>query len=124
MLMDSNVDVLEATTLQEADAIATRESRLDIIILDLVMPGMNGLDASRAIRALGGERGHMPILAMTADLSQSVKQKAGEVGINDLLGKPYDWQMIQAALNRWGGSGERPRGKPKPPPRGTGEEDG
>lgn len=62
-----------------------REKEYDIIFMDIRMPGKNGLDATYEIRKNGY---NMPIVAMTANVGETSKTEAIEVGMNDFIAKP------------------------------------
>src|SRR4051812_12112519 len=57
----------------------------DLILMDLRMPGMNGLDAIRAIRARGDAKARLPIIVVTADNGPDVRAQALAAGADDLL---------------------------------------
>lgn len=59
----------------------------DVILMDIHMPGMSGIEAARQIRALGGERGATPIIAFTATISPEDIAEARRAGMNDVLRK-------------------------------------
>lgn len=61
----------------------------DIVLMDLQMPVMNGLEATRAIRSLAGNYTSLPIIALTADVSSDVKEKIKQAGMNHYLAKPF-----------------------------------
>ncbi len=62
----------------------------DIILLDLHMPGMDGLQAVRLIREQVGQDHYLPVLMLTADNTPKAKQEGLQAGVNDFLTKPYD----------------------------------
>lgn len=62
----------------------------DIVLLDMHMPGMDGLQVLEQIRKRTGEDDYLPVLVLTADMSTEIKQRALEVGANDFLIKPFD----------------------------------
>ena len=70
-----------------------------IILMDMQMPRLNGLDATRQIRALAG-RGDTPIIAMTANAFAADKARCIEAGMNDFLIKPYAPDVLFATLLR------------------------
>ncbi|MBP6184211.1 MAG: response regulator [Saprospiraceae bacterium] len=63
----------------------TREYTYDLILMDIQMPVMNGIEASKKIR----QRSDIPIIAMSAHASESESQRCKDVGINEYLSKPF-----------------------------------
>jgi len=72
----------------------------DLILMDVQMPGMDGLDATRRIRALTGSRQRPWIVAVTAGALEEDRLKALEAGMNDFLNKPLKPDLLQASLQR------------------------
>ncbi|MFD0587405.1 HD-GYP domain-containing protein [Paenibacillus sp. GCM10027627] len=62
----------------------------DIILLDLHMPGMDGIQSLKLIREQIGEDNYLPVLMLTADVTPKAKQEGLQAGVNDFLTKPYD----------------------------------
>ena len=72
-----------------------------LIILDMQMPGMGGLAAARAIRALLGHAIYPLIIAMTANAFDEDRQACLNAGMNDHVCKPVDPDALYATLLRW-----------------------
>jgi PAS domain S-box-containing protein len=72
----------------------------DLILMDMQMPKMNGVEATRAIRRLP-ERQHTPILAMTANAFEEDRRICVEAGMNDHIAKPIDLDLFFETLLKW-----------------------
>jgi CheY-like chemotaxis protein len=69
------------------------------VLMDVQMPGMDGLEATRRIRALDSHR--MPIIAFTANVMPDDREKCLAAGMDDYLSKPLQLDDLTAALERW-----------------------
>jgi CheY-like chemotaxis protein len=80
-----------------AQAVQAAQRRVyDLVLMDMQMPVMDGPEATAEIRAMGGERAEMPIVALTADAIPEHRTAYLAAGLDDVLLKPVDWD----ALNR------------------------
>jgi CheY-like chemotaxis protein len=92
-----SVDV--ATNGQEAVAMA-REHRYDLILMDMQMPEMSGLEATRAIRELPGWA-TQPILALTANAFDDDRLACKAAGMNDFIVKPINVDALYSTILKW-----------------------
>ena len=93
LLIDTAENGIEATN---------RAQRTDyaIILMDMQMPNVDGLEATRRIRALPGHR-HTPILAMTANAFAEDRARCLEAGMNDALIKPFAPESLFSILLKY-----------------------
>ncbi len=84
-----------------------RSAHFSMILMDLQMPVMNGLDAARAIRQIPG-MSRIPIIAMTANAFDGDRQRCIDSGMNDHLSKPVVSEALYALILHWLREAERP----------------
>ncbi|CAO3353606.1 Signal transduction histidine-protein kinase BarA (EC 2.7.13.3) [Azospirillum melinis] len=92
---------------------AMRRGEFDLVLMDMQMPRMDGLQATAAIRQLGGRRGAVPIIALTANALTDQLQLCLDVGMNDHVTKPIERDTLLSAVDRWldaGTDGTLPEG--------------
>lgn len=89
------------------DFLTKHEESFDLVLMDCEMPEMDGYEATRRIRKLGGDAGRIPIIALTAHALQEHREKCLAAGMDDHLAKPLTQQAIRDVLARWR-SGARP----------------
>jgi CheY-like chemotaxis protein len=103
------VEALEAAT----------ASRFDLILMDMRMPNMGGLEAARRIRQreVHSKTGRTPILAVTASAMQHEQDEYVDAGVDGIVAKPVDAERLLVAIER--ATGLRPAGSyPQPPESG------
>ena len=81
---------------------AVSAARYDVVLMDMHMPEMDGLEATRRIRKLDGDASHVPIVALTAGAMASDRQKCVAAGMDDFLAKPFEPNDLTALLAKWG----------------------
>ncbi len=80
---------------------AVSSTQYALVFMDWQMPVMDGLDATRAIRALGPERGGMPIVAMTANAMEGDRTSCLQAGMSDYISKPFSSDQLRSLLDYW-----------------------
>ncbi len=111
---DNQINAVLATTLMrraghKVDVAANGEEAVkavaagayDLVFMDMHMPVLDGLEASRRIRALGGRAARVPIVALTANAMTADRQKCISAGMNDFLSKPFEPADLHAMLAKW-----------------------
>jgi CheY-like chemotaxis protein len=77
-----------------------REERIDLVLMDVMMPVMDGLTAIREIRLRPGH-GNLPIIALTAKATKDDRAECLEAGANDYLSKPVDVEKLLSLIRVW-----------------------
>jgi signal transduction histidine kinase/CheY-like chemotaxis protein len=77
---------------------AVRRGDYDLVLMDLQMPGMDGMEATQAIRALDGPQSRLPIIAMTANAFEEDRQACLAAGMDDYVAKPIDVEQLARAI--------------------------
>lgn len=80
---------------------AFRTGHYDAILMDMQMPNLDGLGATRAIRAAENASAHTPIIAVTANALKGDRETCLAAGVDDFISKPFDISDLQAVLEHW-----------------------
>ena len=80
---------------------AVKARHYDIVFMDIQMPEMDGLEATRLIRALDNENGRVPIVAISANTQDSDRDAALEAGMDDFIPKPFVKKQLVNLLERY-----------------------
>jgi signal transduction histidine kinase/DNA-binding NarL/FixJ family response regulator len=100
-------DVVFAANGAEAVAVVASEP-FDLILMDMEMPEMDGIAATRAIRESRGPMRAVPIVALTANALLDDAASCRAAGMNDFLSKPIDRAALYAVIEKWARPEERP----------------
>lgn len=92
-------DILEAVNAEGGIQLA-RELHPDLILMDIQLPGMDGLSATRAIKEETGI-GHIPIVALTSHAMQGDEEKALDAGCDGYLTKPIDTRGFLGIIGKY-----------------------
>ena len=92
VLKDTQAEILHAANGQLALDICNSSQSIDIILMDIKIPVMNGYDATRAIKLI---RPNLPIIAQTADATYDHRIFCIEAGCNDFIAKPIDFNLLK-----------------------------
>jgi CheY-like chemotaxis protein len=100
VLEDYNMVIFSADNGRDAIRILRQEPEVDIVLMDIMMPEMDGIETIREIRKLGNLK-NLPIIAVTAKAMKGDREKCIEAGAWDYLSKPVDTQQMLAVLRAW-----------------------
>ena len=73
----------------------------DMVLMDIQMPRMDGVEATQRIRALGGKKGTIPIIAVTAHAMRGDRESYIAAGMDDYVSKPINAQILIETIQRW-----------------------
>lgn len=92
-VVDNGEDALEAASTYVYDG----------ILMDVMMPKMDGYECTRRIRAFenSGNKGHVPIIAVTACVMPGDREKCLDSGMDDYLAKPFTLEDLKSKLDTW-----------------------
>jgi len=111
---DNAINALLTRTLLEADGCvvevvedgslavdAVKAKKYDMILMDMRMPNMDGLEATRKIRSLSNEAKAIPIIALTANAFDDDRNACFDAGMNDFMTKPVSAEELQQMVQTW-----------------------
>ncbi|MDX1694387.1 MAG: response regulator [Ketobacteraceae bacterium] len=100
-LEETGVEAVVVANGQEAvDYIEQQETLVDAVLMDLQMPVMDGFTATEILRKKYDAQ-TLPVIAMTANVLTSDKERAKAIGMNDIISKPIDFQNFEWILGQW-----------------------
>ena len=99
MLSVINIEMAEAEDAQTGLDMLAR-SKYDVVLMDLRMPGMDGLTAIRLLRQEAEPLGSIPVIVVTADTAPDLKARCLEAGANDIILKPVALNALIDAIGR------------------------
>jgi CheY-like chemotaxis protein len=81
-----------------------KNARYDLVLMDIQMPEMDGLEATVKIRQIEKRKGnHTPVVALTANNSETMKERCFEVGMDGFIAKPLEmntfWEVVNPILS-------------------------
>jgi CheY-like chemotaxis protein len=100
ILERQNMVIVSAETGREAIRLVQEQPGIDIVLMDIMMPDMDGFDTMRAIRQLPPFK-NLPIIAVTAKAMKGDREKCIEAGAWDYLSKPVDAEQMLSVLRIW-----------------------
>ena len=100
LLERGHAEVTVAESGAEAIATLERMPEIDIVLMDIMMPVMDGYDTIRAIRTIDRFK-TLPIIAVTGKATAGERERCIDAGANDYVPKPVDTAELLAALERW-----------------------
>jgi CheY-like chemotaxis protein len=93
------MEVLHAESGKEGIDLLKRSGDIDVVLMDVMMPGLDGIDTMRIVRQLDGYR-ELPIIAVTAKAMMGDREKCLQAGATDYVAKPVNMDVLLATLWR------------------------
>jgi CheY-like chemotaxis protein len=100
LLEPKGAKIVIARNGREALAALDKDPRMDLVLMDIMMPEMDGLEATRAIRRNSQWR-NLPVIALTAKAMKDDQERCIAAGANDFVAKPIDIEMLLSLLRVW-----------------------
>ncbi|MGI6091720.1 MAG: response regulator [Negativicutes bacterium] len=99
-LEDLNMEVIFAENGREAIERLTADDCIDLVLMDIMMPEMDGYEAIRTIRS-NSKYQHLPIIALTANAMKTDREKCLEAGASDYISKPVNLEQLYSLIKLW-----------------------
>ncbi|NJR77195.1 response regulator [Sphingomonas corticis] len=100
MLDVAGASMVEAESAEDGLRLLDVNDDLDMLLVDLRMPGMDGLTAIGHIRARGDAKGRLPIIVVTADTALDLRERCLAAGADDVIFKPVAMDALFEAMGR------------------------
>jgi HAMP domain-containing protein/signal transduction histidine kinase/CheY-like chemotaxis protein len=100
LLEDYNMNISSASNGRDAIEMVKNDRGIDVVLMDIMMPEMDGLDTTREIRKIEACR-DLPIIAVTAKAMKGDRERCIEAGAWDYLAKPVDTEQLLGTLRAW-----------------------
>jgi signal transduction histidine kinase/CheY-like chemotaxis protein len=100
ILRDRGMQIIEAENGKNALEMLELHPDIDLVLMDIMMPEMDGYEAIRRIR-LRREFANLPVIAVTAKAMKEDKQKCIDAGANDFIPKPVDTEQLLMMMREW-----------------------
>jgi HAMP domain-containing protein/signal transduction histidine kinase/CheY-like chemotaxis protein len=100
LLEPHQMKIVSAETGRDAIEALQKDAEIDVVLMDIMMPDMDGYDTMRAIRKLAKFRS-LPIIALTAKAMKGDREKCIEAGASDYISKPVDTEQLLGMLRVW-----------------------
>jgi len=100
ILKERGMEIIKAENGKNALEMLELHSEIDLVLMDIMMPEMDGYEAMKQIRALGKFK-NLPVIALTAKAMKDDKQKCIDAGANDYITKPIDVERLLSLMRVW-----------------------
>jgi CheY-like chemotaxis protein len=101
LLSERGMKTIKADNGEKALRVLEENADVDLVLMDIMMPVMDGYEAMRRIRELDGDIRKVPIIALTAKAMPEDRRKCVEAGASDYMAKPVDPQRLMSMLRVW-----------------------
>jgi CheY-like chemotaxis protein len=100
MLERYQMEILYAENGRDGIALLQNTPDIDVVLMDVMMPEMDGYETTRAIRKLS-QFASLPIIALTAKAMKGDREKCIEAGASDYITKPVDTEQLLSLMRVW-----------------------